>query len=158
MVSNFYIEDTLACFEDFDGVFSADNVNKNIFSNKFKRFQFIILNTEELQSKTLGHWISLSRYFKDGKVILELFDSFGYPLNALHNNIKDVIKNARFQVFVTNNRIIQHPKSNYCGFFVIARFISIKLSIEIEQFLNEFSPDTELNDLRVIKYIRENSQ
>lgn len=158
MVSNFYIEDTLGCFEEFAGVFSADNVNKNIFNTKFKSFQFIILNTEEIQSKTLGHWISLSRYFKDGEVVLELFDSFGYPLSALHKNIQDVIRCARFQTFVTNNRIIQHPKSNYCGFFAIARFISLKLNIVIEKFLSEFSSETELNDLRVIKYIRENSQ
>ena len=158
MVSNFYIEDTLGCFEEFAGVFSADNVNKSIFNTKFKDLQFIILNTEEIQSKSLGHWISLSRYFKDGEVVLELFDSFGYPLSALHKNIQDVIRCARFQTFVTNNRIIQHPKSNYCGFFAIARFISLKLNIEIEKFLSEFSSETELNDLMVIKYIRENSQ
>lgn len=158
MVSNFYIEDTIGHFDEFAGVFSADSVNKNIFNNKFKSLQFIILNTEEIQSKKQGHWISLSRYFKEGKVILELFDSFGYPLSVLHKNIQDVIKNAQFQTFVTNNRIIQHPRSNYCGFFVIARFISLKMNIEIENFLAVFSSDTARNDLRVIKYIREYSQ
>ena len=158
MVSNFYIEDTLKCFDEFDGVFSADSVNKNIFSREFKRFQFIILNTEEIHSKAHGHWISLSRYFENGEVILELFDSFGYPLRALHKNIQSVIKSAHFQTFVTNNKIIQHPKSNYCGFFAIARFVSLKLNIDMEKFLSAFSTETEHNDLRVIKYIREYSQ
>lgn len=154
MVSNFYLEDTLGSIQGFEGVFSADCVNKNIFSSKFKRTQFIILNTEELQSKEQGHWISISRYFKNGVVFLELFDSFGYPLSALHKNIQNVIKNGRFKTFITNNKIIQHPKSNYCGFFVMARFISLKLDIDIEDFLENFSVDTEHNDPLVIKYIR----
>ena len=116
------------------------------------------INKLDNKGKKQGHWISLSRYFKGGKVTLELFDSFGYPLSVLHKNIQDVIKNAHFQTFVTNNRIIQHPRSNYCGFFVIARFISLKMNIVIENFLAEFSSDTSRNDLRVIKYIREYSQ
>ena len=155
MVSNFYIQDVLGCFEEFAGVYSADNVKQNLFSEKFKSLQFIIINTEELQSKVQGHWISISRYLKNGEVILEFFDSFGYPLSALHKNIQNVIKKARFKTFITNNKIIQHPESNYCGFFAIARFISLKLNIEIDEFLSIYSSATKQNDSRVIKYIRE---
>ena len=154
MVSNFYIQDTIGHFDEFAGVYSADSVKQDLFSKKFKSFQFIIVNTEELQSKVLGHWVSISRYFKNGEVILEFFDSFGYPLSALHKNIQNVIKKARFQTFITNNKIIQHPESNYCGFFAIARFLSLKLDIGADEFLTLFSSATKQNDSKVIKYIR----
>ena len=154
MVSNFYIWDTLGCFEEFLGVFSADGIDKNIFKSKLQGFEFVILNTEEIRSKRQGHWISLSRYFKENQVILELFDSFGYPVRALHKNIQDVIKNTQFNTFLTNNRVIQHPESNYCGFFTIARFVSLKTNVSIEDFLSGFSSETAQNDTKVIKYIR----
>lgn len=153
-ISNFYIQDTLGCFEEFLGVFSADGINRNIFNSGFRRFEFLIINTEEIQSEKEGHWISLSRYFKQGQVILELFDSFGFPVRALHKNIQQVIKNSQFNTFLTNNRIIQHPESKYCGFFAIARFVSLMMNVTIEDFLSAFSLQTADNDSIVIKYIR----
>lgn len=155
MVSNFYISDQLNKFTEFCGVFAANNINKDIFKNKFKTIQFLVVNTEEIGSGKEGHWLSLCRYLdKNGKVILEYFDSLAWPFENVHENIKQTIINSCFDVFIKNNKILQHPKSNFCGFYVIARFLSLVSKITINDFLACFSRDLEKSDDEIIKYIK----
>ena len=154
MVSNFDFENALSKSDQFLGVFSADHLDKYVFRGAFKSMKYVIINTEPIGSKRVGHWISLSRYLdKNGKVILECFDSFGWPIKLFHQNIKDAIRNARFDVFVTNNKILQHPKSNYCGVYIIARFLGLFTKSNFTDFLSHFTSDLAGNDTQVERYI-----
>ena len=58
----------------FEGIFAPDNLYR-ISNWRFKDKQSIIVNTEEINSNIIGHWILISRYYKNEKIILEIFDS-----------------------------------------------------------------------------------
>ena len=154
-LDNIYIDQTLKNFSQFYGVFAADHLNKYFFRPSFYSMQYIIVNTEPISSKKHGHWIALCRYLdKDEKVILECFDSLAWPISLLHSNIKNTILNANFDLFVTNNKMLQHPGSSYCGFYTIARFLGLIRKSNITDFLSHFTCDLIENDLRVLEYIR----
>ena len=159
MVDNFYINQTLDKFHQFLGVFAANHLDENLFRKNFSSVQYVIINTEHLESGEEGHWISLSRYKdKKGRVILEFFDSLAWPVILLDQNIRKTIQNARFDIFVTNNKMIQHPRSKYCGFYTIARFLGLLKENNISDFLSHFTCDLTGNDRRVLRYIRKMSK
>ena len=159
MVDNFYINQTLDKFHQFLGVFAANHLDENLFRKNFSSVQYVIINTEHLESGEEGHWISLSRYKdKKGRVILEFFDSLAWPVILLDHNIRKTIQNARFDIFVTNNKMIQHPRSKYCGFYTIARFLGLLKENNISDFLSHFTCDLTGNDRRVLRYIRKMSK
>ena len=154
MVDNFFISQTLGNFDQFLGVFAANHLNNYLFRKKFKSLQYVIVNTEPLNGKE-GHWISLSRYKdKKGRIILEFFDSLSWPVILLHHNIKKTIQNAYFDIFVTNNKILQHPRSKFCAFYTIARFMSLIKKTNMLDFLSYFTYVLSKNDELVLRYIR----
>ena len=154
MVDNFFISQTLGNFDQFLGVFPANHLNNYLFKKEFKSLEYVICNTEPLNGKE-GHWISLSRYEDNkGRIILEFFDSLAWPVILLHHNIKKTIQNAHFDIFVTNNKMMQHPRSKFCAFFTIGRFLSLLKKTNMIDFLSYFSYDLAENDKLIISYIR----
>ena len=87
-------------------------------------------------------------------IILEFFDSLAWPVILLHQNIKKTIQNAHFDIFVTNNKMLQHPKSKFCAFYTIARFLSLVKKTNMIEFLSYFTHVLTKNDKLVIRYIR----
>lgn len=156
MVSNYFLQDVLGRFDSFRGVYAADTIDTHILRKEYSgALEFFIVNTEPISSQQMGHWIAFSRYRDAGEVVLELFDSLGYPVSSLSSNIKQIVKSASYESFVTNQRILQPPSSNFCGLYCIARFISLLHEEALKDFLNAFSSERELNDTRVCTYIRD---
>ena len=97
----------------------------------------------------------MASYWPDGGYI-ELFDSLGSP-NPLPRQIHKLL--SRYGRVTLTNPPIQHLLSDFCGFFVMGRLISIHNNQKLETFLSRFSRiDLEDNDLiieeNVVKYFR----
>ena len=155
-VSNFYLHDTLGSFQSFMGVFAPDTLPWNIFRERHRgRMEFLIINSEEISSNRSGHWLSFTRYKEDGRCVLEFFDSLAFPHSLLPENVKKMIAVSDFDIFKTNQKILQSVASNYCGLYCIARFLSLLHETRLEKFLNTFKVDKALNDQIVVMYIRD---
>lgn len=154
MVSNFYLADVLGGFKSFKGVFASDTLPENIFCDGEKSMSFIIVNTEDLSSPKMGHWISISKYDEAGISILEVFDSLAYPISLLSQNIKRMIMRTHFDVLKTNQKILQALTSNFCGIYCIARFVSLLECTSLTNFLKNFGDNRLKNDKIAVDYIR----
>ena len=99
----------------------------------------------------IGHDITECKYDR----YLELFDSLCTPFNNLSLYIRNFIQNTIHDRFILSPRIIQHPNSNFCGFYCIARALSIIQNISQFNFYDDFSYEIKLNDSLVIRYIRD---
>ena len=155
MVSNFYLHDNLSAFNSFRGVFAPDTLPQNIFRDELRtKLEFIIINSENLTSGRMGHWLAFSRYREEGRCVLELFDSLAFPCSLLGGNIMRMIAMTHFDDFKSNQRILQNITSNYCGLYCIARFLSLLQAVTLEDFLEEFNVDKSLNDRVAVMYIR----
>ena len=149
MTSNLYIDSILNRLEGFRGVYAADNLPIKIFSDQ-KTPQFAVVNTKPI-SEDDGHWLLIARYNNH----LELFDSLAYPLCLLHQNIRKIFLRENFKTFQKNNKIIQPINSRFCGFYVIARIISIVEGESLASHLEIYSPDLSLNSTICSKYIED---
>ena len=69
--------------------------------------------------------------------------------------LKKMIAVSDFDIFKTNQKILQSVASNYCGLYCIARFLSLLHETRLEKFLNTFKVDKALNDQIVVMYIRD---
>ena len=155
-VSNFYLHDTLSCFQSFMGVFAPDTLPQNIFRERHEgKMEFLIINSEEISSNRSGHWLSFMRYREDGRCVLEFFDSLAIPHSLLPENVKKMIAISHFDIFKSNLKILQSVASNYCGLYCIARFLSLLNRMRLEKFLSTFEADKVLNDHVVVMYIRD---
>ena len=156
MVSNIYLEKTLKHINGFVGVFAADQISAETFNGALP--QYAIVNTKNMTDPAMGHWLLLSRYEEAGEIILELFDSFAYPVNILCENLKDIIRKLHYDCFVTNNLNVQHLSSQYCGIYCIGRILSIRNMETLADHLNMFSPILTRNDVIVCDYIRDQNK
>lgn len=154
MTSNFYLTDVLGGFKCFKGVFAADTLPQNIFRNRQNTMSFLIVNTENLSSPKMGHWVSISRYEEDKCIILEVFDSLALPISLLSENIRKMIMSSHFDVLKTNHQILQSMSSNFCGIYCITRFISLLQNATLTNFLKIFGKDKDENDGLAVRYIR----
>lgn len=153
MVSNIYLEKTLKHLKGFLGVFAANEIHAVQFNDEIFP-QFSIVNTKTSSDDEMGHWLLISRYFNYDEMILEVYDSFGYPISLLHENIKNLIINLNYDFLITNNRIVQHLKSQYCGIFCIGRILSIINNESLLEHLNIFSDDLFVNNEILCDYIK----
>ena len=154
MVSNFYLADVLGGFKSFKGVFASDTLPENIFCGGENSMDFIIVNTEDLNSPKMGHWISISKYEEGGSSILEVFDSLAFPISLLSQNIKRMIMRTHFDILKTNQQILQSLTSNFCGIYCIARFVSLLECTTLTNFLKIFGKIKLKNDRIAVDYIR----
>ena len=157
MVSNIYLNSTLRNIDGWRGVFAADTIPINPFTSPQSKPQFVIVNTSPIRDSD-GHWVLLSKYSESGNTVLEVCDSYGWPLSSLHQNIQTVLLTVKFDFLLTNNQNIQHIQSNYCGLFTIARIVSILRSESLQKHLSLYSANLSKNNQRCIDYIRTVSQ
>ena len=153
MVTNVYLDNTLGGLKNFLGTYAADEIDHSIFAGKVFPHHAIV-NTKTSSDGEMGHWILISRYYEYDKIILEIYDSFGYPISALSKNIKMLITKLEYDFLVTNNIIVQHVLSQYCGFFCIARILSIMNGESLIKHLNIFSTNLIENNDTVCDYIK----
>ena len=153
MVSNILLTKALEIFDNFRGCYSLDEIEE-INPWEFHNVSSFVINTFEKKNTHGGHWV-LASYWPDGGYI-ELFDSLG-STNPLPRQIHRLL--SRYGRVTLTNPPIQHLLSDFCGFFVMGRLISIHNNQKLETFLSRFSKtDLEDNDLiieeNVVRYFR----
>ena len=154
MVLNVYLNNVCMKIKVFEGIFAPDNLYR-ISNWRFKDKQSIIVNTEEINSNIIGHWILISRYYKNEKIILEIFDSLCTPMFLLHSKIKYFLISISSDEIIHSNKIIQHYNSKYCGLFCLCRILSINNNESLKDHLKMYSHNSILNNSICYKYIRE---
>lgn len=148
MLSNFDLEN----MAEADGLDLIGVYSKNLLPEE-RRVGSYIINMEDHDAGSGSHWTAF-KIFENGKCCY--FDSFGFlPPKDVDIFLKP------FKPIATNNRAIQHIKSDKCGYFCIA-FIkyfndfNVKKDIyeAYDDFLNSFSNNTKTNDKIVMDLIR----
>ena len=149
MLSNIDLED-MARKDDLDliGVYSKDRIPSQ------RQVGSYIINMQDFNDGNGTHWIAF-KIFDNGKACY--FDSFGtiYP-----EDIGEFLK--IFKPIAYNNRQIQDPKSEMCGWFCLAfikyfnDFDTKKNNVfdAYDDFLNIFSNDAKKNDKIVAELIK----
>ena len=153
MVSNILLTEALEIFDNFRGCYSLDEIEE-INPLEFHNVSSFVINTFEKKNSHGGHWV-LASYWPNGGYI-ELFDSLG-STNPLPRQIHKLL--SRYGRVTLTNQPIQHLLSDFCGFFVMGRLISIHNNQKLETFLSRFSGlDLEANNLiieeNVVNYFK----
>ena len=133
MVSNILLNEALAFFDNFRGCYSLDEIEQ-INPWGFGNVSSFVINTFEKKIAHGGHWI-LASYWPD-RGCLEIFDSLG-PNNPIPGQIFDYLSQYGKVVFA--EYAIQHLLSDFCGFYVMGRLISIHRKQKLQTFLSQFS-------------------
>ena len=145
MVSNQLIYSVLEHVDTFKGCFSLDELHKirpdyNDFASSY------IINTFESFIPQGGHWLVATFGTEGGHI--ELFDSLAekdlIPPPILHTL-------SKFGEVVFNSQAIQHPLSDYCGFFCISRVISIYKKQQLGAFISKFNFDDLFRNDRLVQ-------
>ena len=145
MVSNQLICSVLEHVDTFKGCFSLDQLHElrpdyNDFASSY------IINTFESSLPRGGHWLVATFGRKGGHI--ELFDSLAekdfIPPPILH-----IL--SKFGKVVFNSQAIQHPMSDYCGFFCISRVISIYKKQQLGTFISKFNVDDLFGNDKIVQ-------
>lgn len=108
-ISNIYIEELLRPLTTkFIGVFSANNLPKNLIGKK----HFSLICNHDNIGEAGSHFISIFHY---GFFLLYI-DSFGQPCAI--DDIQNFLLSFQLPVFY-NSRQVQSINSSFCGFFCI---------------------------------------
>lgn len=153
MTTNTYICRVLDRFDSFMGVFPAD-IHPKLPRIK-NGFLSAIFNTKLSYETGIGHWVLIS-YFCYNEVLFfcEVFEPLGFNNDVLPRVIKEYIRGLNVRVKYTT-REIQSINSNFCGFFCIARFLSIYYDEKLSTFLNKFNKSPLItNDDKCVKLIQ----
>ena len=137
MCSNIFLTRVLKRFKNFEGVFACDELKTITLSER--KFSSVILNTEKSSSDKSGHWVLLTYFRKNKKLIhCEIFDSMGYNTNELPPLIREYIRCLDIHVEYSYTQI-QSYFSDFCGLFCIARFLSILSGEDLNKFTKYFN-------------------
>jgi hypothetical protein len=149
MLSNIELED----MAEKDGLDLIGVYSKNKIPTE-RRVGSYIINMQDFEDGNGTHWIAF-KIFDNGKACY--FDSFGtiYP-----EDVGEFLK--IFKPIAWNNRQIQYPKSEMCGWFCLAfikyfnDFDTKKTDVfeAYDDFLNIFSNDTKKNDKIVSELLK----
>ena len=137
MCSNIFLISVLKGFKIFGGVFACDELH-TITSSK-REFSSIIVNTEKSTSNKAGHWILLTYFRKNKKLVYcEIFDSLAHNISEIPMLIVEYIRSLDVPVKYSHTQI-QSYLSDFCGLFCIARFLSILSREDLDKFTKYFS-------------------
>ena len=115
MCSNIFLTRVLKQFKNFEGVFACDELKTITLSER--KFSSVILNTEKSSSDKSGHWVLLTYFRKNKKLIhCEIFDSMGYNTKELPPLIREYIRCLDIHVEYSYTQI-QSYFSDFCGAF-----------------------------------------
>lgn len=97
-----------------------------------------------------SHWTAW--HVQDG--VVTFMDSFGRsPLDpAFPHDYRDIL--LKFKDFRFADKKIQNVKSYACGYFAVHFLLCMCLGLDINDFLSEYSSDTNKNDVIVMKIIK----
>ena len=102
-------------------------------------FSSIIVNTEKSTSNKSGHWILLTYFRKNKKLVYcEIFDSLAHNISELPMLIVEYIRSLDVPVKYSHTQI-QSYFSDFCGLFCIARFLSILSREDLDKFTKYFN-------------------
>jgi len=124
------------CAEDFDGVFSADNLPE--------KPRLLVVNTDPA-NRPRRHWVCMS--VKDGYG--EYFDSFGLPPTADFEHYL----NRHCSSWTFNDRQLQSVVSRFCGHYCIYYCMLRSRRIDMPKIVSSFTTDTALNDVLVHMFV-----
>jgi len=148
MLTNFDIEQIAEDDElDLIGVFSKDMLPKERVAGSY------IVNLQNYDDGDGTHWVAF-KIFDNGKACY--IDAFGFPAPVEINSFL-----MPFKPIASNNREIQHIKSDKCGYFCLAfikyfnNFNTKKYDVyeAFDDFLNAFSNNTKVNDDIVLQML-----
>ena len=150
MVSNIDIDIILKPLSNYAGCYALDDINlvtPDYMGNNVSSF---IVNTFEGKYRYGGHWL-LVTFFNDRSGV-EVFDSLGLSILIPNKIIRAL---SRFGTVQCTSPSLQNPFSDFCGYYVMARCISISNGQSLEKFYSNFTSDLHLNDTLVKKEIIE---
>ena len=127
------------------GCFACDQL-----PNTYPENALAVVNLDRI--KDFGsHWVVVSSLDKNRTLYL---DSFGRPLNNAY--IAASLKNRKKPIF-HNKIVLQHPLSQYCGFFCIFFCYFLARNYSIEEILKTYfnPPKSIYSDLLVKNFIKE---
>lgn len=127
--------------KSYEGCFSSDNIPSKLSANKHAN---IIVNLSPYD-RPGTHFITI--ILKPEHVLY--FDSLGNP--CTNGNIFRFMKSCDRPIII-NNLQVQHPLSNFCGFFCMAMCLYHDRSRDM--FLN-FSTDLYKNDDLAVFYVQQ---
>ena len=136
----------------FVSVYACDELEK-IDIRYLESPSILIVNViSSTHSSLHGHWVTVAIYKIRSKNCAYYMDSLGYG-PTFDSNIWAFLKN-NFLKINANDHPIQHPKSEFCGFYAIAHCICVENNINMDDFYSLFSakPTFENDDI-VIKFI-----
>ena len=137
MCSNIFLASVLKGFKIFVGVFACDELH-TITPSK-REFSSIIVNTEKSTSNKAGHWILLTYFRKNKKLVYcEIFDSLAQNIYDFPILIVEYIRLLDVPVKYSHTQI-QSYFSDFCGLFCIARFLSILSGEDLDKFTKYFN-------------------
>ena len=153
MVSNVQIDAVLTTLSNYGGCFALDEIHL-IKPAAFKDTSSFVLNTFESTFRSGGHWVLLTFFDSDSRV--EVFDSVGAP-SLIPEEIKVALAAYDNVQYTTNT--LQNPFSNFCGYYVMGRCISIYNGQTLQKFVSNFGSSLNANDRvireKVLQYINE---
>ena len=123
--------------EDFDGVFSADNLPE--------KPRLLVVNTDPA-NQSGRHWVCMS--VKDGYG--EYFDSFGLPPTA---NFERYLNRHCSSSWTFNDRQLQSVVSRFCRHYCIHYCILRSRDVDMHRIVSSFTSDTALNDVLVHMFV-----
>ena len=137
MCSNVYFTQVLARYKSFGGVFACDELKTIELSTK--KILSININTEPSTSDISGHWILLTVFSKNKKLVkCEVFDSLAQHISEFPLVVRDYIRFLEIPMKYSNTQI-QSNFSDFCALFCMARFMLVLLNEGLITFTNNFN-------------------
>jgi hypothetical protein len=110
--------------------------------------EMFIINTENINSNAVGHWLLISKKIINGKTRINYFDALGLP-PVLRQTIIYINENICGGNFVANLSQIQSSESSSCGKFAVLLASHLNNNLSYESFLHVFRFTPEINEKRV---------
>lgn len=127
--------------EQVVGIFSADKIPKNVVSFP----SGLIINSDK-SSGPGKHWLAM--YLKS-EFEIEFFDSYGYPISYYFKQIPDIIKWSYSSKIRHNVKRLQSYDTNVCGHYCIYYLMYRCRGVSMDNIVEEFSNDFNVNDVYV---------
>lgn len=104
----------------------------------------LIVNTNRIANKTLGHWIGIfiSKGTKLNQVQCEVWDSYGRPLEDYNIRLP-------FPIKMQNQKTYQSHTSNLCGIFSMFFLVGRANGLKFEKISSYFSNNLKQNDQKM---------
>lgn len=110
--------------------------------------ELFIINTENINSGAVGHWLLLAKRKVGNKPIIIYFDSLALP-PLLKNIIMYLNVNIGEGDLICNKLQIQGEESKTCGEYCVMLAANLSNNLSFVSFLHKYRFSPEINDKRV---------